>query len=161
MSVDPNETTAAAEASEVLSAADVMTPAARTCSPFSTVTEAVLFFKEQNADVVPVVDAGKPVGVVVDRDVALAVPDVPDLAERPVSELMVQDFPIVPADAHVDQVLQTMSAAAARLALVVDAEGLLAGLIFWPALARRLALDETAPPPRPVATDQDGGAIQP
>lgn len=160
MSADPIETTAAAETSEALAAADVMTPAARTCSPFSTVTEAVLFFKEQSADVIPVVDAGKPVGVVVDRDVALAVPDVPDLADRPVSELMVRDFPVVPADARVDRVLQAMSAASARMALVVDAEGLLAGMIFWPALARRLALDETAPP-TPAPTDPDGGAIQP
>jgi CBS domain-containing protein len=59
---------------------------------------------------------------------------------------MVKDFPTVPLDAHVDQVLQAMSAAGSRLALAVDAEGLLAGLIFWAELARRLPLDETATP---------------
>lgn len=146
MSAGPIEPTAPDVTPEAMTAADVMTPVARTCSPFSTVTEAVLFFKDQDTDVVPVVDAGKPVGVVVDRDVALAVADAPDLADRPVSEIMVKDFPTVPLDAHVDQVLQAMSAAGSRLALAVDAEGLLAGLIFWAELARRLPLDETATP---------------
>jgi len=148
---------------EELTAADVMSPVARTCSPFSTVTEAVMIFKEQDSDVVPVVDAGMPLGVVVDRDVALAVADTPDLGAQPVSEIMVKDFPTIPEDAHVDQVLQTMSAASARLALVVDASGLLTGLIFWSELARRLPIaeapggtddataagDETAEVPKP------------
>ncbi len=146
MSAGPNQPITSVATPEDMTAADVMTPVARTCSPFSTVTEAVLFFKDQDTDVVPVVDAGKPVGVVVDRDVALAVADAPDLAARPVSEIMVTSFPTVPTDAHVDQVLQAMSAAGSRLALAVDAEGLLVGLIFWAELARRLPLDETANP---------------
>lgn len=143
---------------EALTAADVMSPADRTCSPFSTVTEAVLLFKDQDTDVVPVVDAGKPVGVVVDRDVALAVADTNAevLPERPVSEIMVKDFPTVPVDATVDQVLQAMAAAGARLALVVDAEELLVGMIFWAEIARRLALDEAAGPISPAE-----GATQP
>lgn len=142
-------------ASEDLTAADVMSPVVRSCSPFSTVTEAVMIFKENDSDVVPVIDAGKPVGVVVDRDVALAVADSPDLADRPVTEVMATEFPTIPLDAHVDQVLQTMSAAGARLALVVDAEENLAGLIFWADLARRLSLDETGPPPPLPAADDD------
>lgn len=146
MSAGPTEPTIPAVTPDAMTAADVMSPVVRTCSPFSTVTEAVLLFKDQDTDVVPVVDAGKPVGVVVDRDVALAVADGPDLPDRPVSEIMVTNFPTVPTDAHVDQVLQAMSASGSRLALAVDAEGLLAGLIFWAELARRLPLDETAAP---------------
>lgn len=133
---------------EDLTAADVMTSVQRTCSPFSTVTEAVMIFKEQDSDVVPVVDAGKPLGVVVDRDVALAVADAGDVASRPVSEIMVKDFPTVAVDDHVDKVLQTMAAVEARLALVLDADGLLAGLIFWADLASRLPV-ETPPTPGP------------
>lgn len=159
MSAGPTEPTTPVAIPESLTAADVMTPVGHTCSPFSTVTEAVLFFKDQDTDVVPVVDAGKPVGVVVDRDIALAVADSPNLAERPVSEVMVTDFPTVPLDAHIDQVLQTMSAASSRLALVVDAEGLLAGLVFWAELARRLPLDETMTPGREDVVP--GEVIQP
>jgi CBS domain-containing protein len=160
MSTGPIDPTAPVETPEALTAADVMTIASRTCSPFSTVTEAVMLFKDQDTDVVPVVDAGKPVGVVVDRDVALAVADSADLPDRPVTEIMVTDFPTVPLDAPVDQVLQVMSAAGARLALAVDAEGLLSGLIFWAELARRLALDETAAPGTDAAAPGDG-ATQP
>lgn len=138
-------------AAEDLTAADVTSPVARTCSPFSTVTEAVLIFKENDSDVVPVVDAGKPVGVVVDRDVALAVADAPDLADRPVSEVMATGFPTIPVAAPIEEVARVMTAAGARLALAVDEEENLVGLIFWHDLARRLALDE-APPPPPAAT---------
>lgn len=146
MSTGPTETTPVTTPDDML-VSDVMTPVAATCSPFSTVTEAVMIFKTQDVDVVPVIDAGKPVGVVVDRDVALAVADSPDLASRPVSEVMIKDWPTVPADAHVDQALQTMSAAGSRLALAVDAAGLLVGLVFWAELARRLPLEAPATSP--------------
>jgi CBS domain-containing protein len=69
-------------------AADVMTAAPRTCSPFSTITEAALIFRDEDCGVVPVLDGGNPVGILTDRDVALARPDCvtqyPDLHGRPV-----------------------------------------------------------------------------
>ncbi|WP_337176236.1 CBS domain-containing protein [Paludisphaera sp.] len=162
MSTGPIDPTTPVETPEALTAADVMMPASRTCSPFSTVTEAVMFFKDQDTDVIPVVDEGKPIGVVVDRDVALAVGDADAgaLPERPVTEIMVTDFPTVSIDAPVDQVLQAMSAAGSRLALVVDGEELLSGLIFWAELARRLCLDETSLPGT-IAPAPADGASQP
>ena len=60
-----------------------MTPSPRTCSPFSTVLEAVLIFRDADCGAVPVVDANQPVGVLTDRDVALALADHPDLAGMP------------------------------------------------------------------------------
>jgi predicted transcriptional regulator len=151
MSAGSTESTPVTTTPEDMLVSDVMTPVAATCSPFSTVTEAVMIFKAQDSDVAPVVDAGKPVGVVVDRDVALAVADVPDLATRPVSEIMVKDWPTVPVDAHVDQALQAMSAVGARLALAVDADGLLVGLVFWSELARRVPLETR---PSPIQNDE-------
>ncbi|WP_165250321.1 CBS domain-containing protein [Paludisphaera soli] len=145
---------------EDLTAADVMTPVVRSCSPFSSVTEAVMIFRENDSDVVPVIDAGKPVGIVIDRDVALAVADSPDLADRPVSEVMATDFPTVSVAAHVDEVLNTMSAAGSRLALAVDEEGNLAGLIFWADLARRLALDEACAPVSPPSGPDDDATVE-
>jgi CBS domain-containing protein len=155
MSAGSTESTPVATPEDVL-VSDVMSPVTATCSPFSTVTEAVMIFKAQDVDVVPVVDAGKPVGVVVDRDVALAVADAPDLESRPVSEIMVKDWPTVPVDAHVDQALQAMSAAGSRLALAVDADGLLAGLVFWAELARRLSLEA---PPAPGQGDEASAEV--
>ncbi len=136
-SSDPIDQTAA----EDLTAADVMTPLSRTCSPFSTVTEAVMIFKEEDSDMVPVVDAGKSVGVVIDRDIALAVADDPDLADRPVSEIMSKDVPSVAVDASLESVVRTMTAANSRLAMVVDAGSNLLGVVTWTELAKRLPID--------------------
>ena len=73
----------------VQTAADVMTASPRTCSPFSTVLEAVMIFRDADCGAVPVLDEGKPVGVLTDRDVALALTEFGDtLTARPVTDLM-------------------------------------------------------------------------
>lgn len=110
-------------------AADVMTPLSRTCSPFSTVTEVVMVFKEENTDMVPIIDSGKPVGVVVDRDVALAVADVEDLGQQPVTRVMAKNVPTIAADADLDEVVQALMENGSRWALVVNAEGSLVGSV--------------------------------
>lgn len=130
-----------AAAPDDVTAADVMTPLSRTCSPFSTVTEVVMIFKDEGSDVVPVVDAGKPLGVVIDRDVALAVADNPDLAQQPVTAIMSKDAPSVAADAPLDTVVNTMTTANSRIALVVDAGSNLVGIVTWAELAKRLPID--------------------
>src|SRR5947209_10130746 len=91
-----------------LTAADVMTPSPRTCSPFSSVLEAVLIFRDADCGAVPVVDAGKPVGVLTDRDVALALADHPDLAGRPVSDVMSTAVVSVAPGASLDDVQQAL-----------------------------------------------------
>ena len=69
-------------------AADVMNPSPRTCSRFSRVIEAVLIFKDEDCGLVPVVEKGKPIGVVTDRDVALALATYDDLVDHPIEEIM-------------------------------------------------------------------------
>ena len=72
MSTDSRPGPFEGDTSENLRASDVMIPVSRTCSPFSTLTEAALILKDQGPGMVPVVDLGKPVGMVTDRDVAQA-----------------------------------------------------------------------------------------
>src|SRR5258707_15772664 len=55
-----------------LTAADLMTANPRTCSSFSSVLEAVLIFRDAECGAVPILDDGKPVGVLTHRDRALA-----------------------------------------------------------------------------------------
>src|SRR4051812_36173245 len=89
----------------LLTAADVMTPAPRTCSPFSTVLEAVLIFRDADCGFVPVIDAGKPVGALTDRDVALALARYRGaLAATPVGEVMTRSVASAPSDARLDAV---------------------------------------------------------
>jgi CBS domain-containing protein len=115
-----------------LRAADVMTPNPRTCSPFSTVLEAVLLFRDADCGAVPVLDDGKPVGVLTDRDVALALADhEEDLPGLPVSEIMSKGAVTVAPETPLDSVLAQFGDRGVRRLLVVDAADLLQGIIGW------------------------------
>lgn len=112
-------------------AADVMTDSFRSCGRFSTVTEAVLIFREVDCGMVPVVEEGKPIGVVTDRDVALALASHDDLASRPVCEIMTEDISAISPETPLWQVVREFGRDGVRRLLVVDEEGFLVGLIAW------------------------------
>jgi IMP dehydrogenase len=89
---------------------------------------------------VPVVDEGKPVGVVTDRDVALAVPDYPnDLADHPVSDIMSRDVVAVRPDDSLAVVKEKFGDKKVRRILVIDSDGQLVGIISWADLAPYLS----------------------
>jgi CBS domain-containing protein len=121
-------------------AARLAVPPRRTCSPFSTVTEAVLIFRDEDCDIVAVVDQGKPVGYVRVRDVALAVASTPSLGEQPVSRIMTRDIITVPGDLPYRQIVRTIISTGASMLFVVDASGILVGLLSWSDLATRLSV---------------------
>jgi CBS domain-containing protein len=106
-----------------LTAADVMTASPRTCSPFSTVLEAVLIFRDANCGVVPVVDAGEPVGVLTDRDVALALAEYSDLTSRPVSDIMSKGVLTVSPEATLTEVIHRFGAERVRRLIVTRSDG--------------------------------------
>ncbi len=112
-------------------AADVMNPAPRTCSRFSRVIEAVLIFKDEDCGLVPVVEEGKPIGVVTDRDVALALAASDDLVEHPIEEIMNTSLISVSPSTPVAEVVETFGREAVRRLLVIDAGGFLVGVIGW------------------------------
>jgi CBS domain-containing protein len=114
-----------------LTAVDVMTAAPRTCSPHSSVLEAVLIFRDADCGLVPIVEEGQALGVLTDRDVALAVADYPDLASRPVSDLMSRQVVTVPPNATLETIRDTFGAQGVRRLLVVDGTGQLLGVIAW------------------------------
>lgn len=122
-----------------LKAEDIMTPSPRTCSPFSTVLEAVMVFRDADCGLVPVVENGKPIGVVTDRDVSLSLADHPDLRQRPVSEIMSKDVVTVPIDTPLAQVKEKFGDRGVRRLLVTDATGQLRGVIGWADIAPHLS----------------------
>jgi len=123
-------------------AGEIMTASPRTCSPFSTITEAALIFVDHNCGVVPVLDGGKPVGILTDRDVALAASRYDDLPARPVSDVMTRDVVTVPADAPLSGVEAAFGEHKVRRLLVVDAAGLLVGIIAWSDLVPHIPAGE-------------------
>src|SRR5271165_6888 len=112
-------------------AGDVMNPAPRTCSRFSRVIEAILIFKDEDCGLVPVVEEGKPIGVVTDRDVALALAASDDLVDHPVEEIMATNLISVAPSTPLPEVVETFGREAVRRLLVVDSGGLLVGVIGW------------------------------
>jgi CBS domain-containing protein len=116
----------------VLTAADLMTPNPRTCSPFSTVLEAVLIFRDADCGAVPVVDAGKPVGILTDRDVALAVADHGvDLPALPVGDIMTRGVISVAPDDTLETILEKFGEERIRRLLVMDRNEMLLGIVAW------------------------------
>jgi CBS domain-containing protein len=116
-------------------AREVMTQNPRTCSPFSTVLEAVMIFRDADCGAVPVLDNGKPVGILTDRDVALALAEHPDLATRSVSDIMTEGVVSVLPDASLTEVEAIFAQHGIRRVLVVDADDRLVGIISWADIA--------------------------
>lgn len=112
-------------------AASLMTPSPRTCSPFSTVLEAVMIFRDADCGAVPVVESGKAVGILTDRDVALALSEFPDLPSRSVSDIMTPDPITVAPEATLEEIRKTIADRAVRRLLVADKAGTLLGIIAW------------------------------
>jgi len=115
-----------------LTAADLMTANPRTCSTFSTVLEAVLIFRDADCGAVPVLEDGKPVGVLTDRDVALALPEhTHDLAALSVTEVMSKGVVSVAPDEPLAVVVKQFGDKGVRRLLVMDSHGVLLGIIAW------------------------------
>jgi membrane protein len=142
-----------------LTAADIMTPGPRTCSPFSTVTEAALIFRDEDCGAVPVLEDGKPVGILTDRDIALALADHPDLPHRTVAEVMSPGVVAVPAEAPLRDVEARFEEAKVRRLLVVDHGGRVEGIIAWSDLARNLPREEIGRVVAAVSDRRDAGGV--
>lgn len=134
----PGAENAGAIAGPPLTAADIMTPAPRTCSNFSTVLEVVMVMRDEDCGAVPVLEDGKPVGIVTDRDIALALSEFQDLAARPVTDVMSKGVIAVKPTAPLREVHDQLSGRAVRRLLVIDAEDNLVGIISWADLAPNL-----------------------
>jgi CBS domain-containing protein len=122
-----------------LTAADVMTTNLRTCSAFSSVLEASLLFKDVDCGVVPVVDGGRPIGILTDRDVALAVANNPDVGNRSVSDFMSKEIVSVAPGASLQEVAAMLAQHEIHRLLVVDSDGQLMGIIAWADLATHVS----------------------
>lgn len=121
-----------------LTAADVMTPAPRSCSVYSSVLEASLIFRDAGCGTVPVVDAGEPVGILTDRDVALALAENDDLASRPVGDFMTRGVVSVAPGDSLATVAAKFGGEGLHRLLVVGDDHTLCGIITWSDLVPHL-----------------------
>jgi len=126
----------AASSRSTLTAADVMTSAPRTCSVFSTVLEAVLLFRDADCGAVPIIEDGKPVGILTDRDVALALAEHQEnLPDLPVGKIMTQGVVAIAPDTTLESLVNQFGDHRVRRLLVVDPADQLLGIVAWADIA--------------------------
>ena len=80
---------------------------------------------------VPITDEGKPIGIVTDRDVALALARDSMIAAQPVSEIMNTAIVSVSPESSLSRIVQEFRREGVRRLLVVNDEGVLVGVISW------------------------------
>ena len=125
---------------ESTTVAEAMTVCARTCSPMSTVLEAVMVFRDAECGAIPITDTGRPVGVLTDRDVALAISTHPnDLGRTPVGDLMNKDVVTIDLDETLDAAMDKLGDHGVRRLMIVDSNGLLQGVLSWTDLIPHLS----------------------
>jgi CBS domain-containing protein len=127
-----------------MNARDVMTVAPVCCGPRATLAEAARMMADSDCGSIPVVEHGRPVGILTDRDIVCrAVAEGLDPASSKVSDVMTQPIESVRENATLEECCDRMERRQIRRVLVVDAEGLCVGIIAQADIARRA--------PEPVA----------
>lgn len=100
-----------------------------TVAPDQTVDEVVDQFESEEVGAVVVTEGDEPVGLVTDRDVALAVGDGDDVAQQSVEELMTEDPVTIQEDAESIEAARTIQEENVRRLPVVDDGGSLSGIV--------------------------------
>lgn len=100
---------------------DVMTPNPVTVEPSATLEEAARIMRDQDTGVVPIVENGRPVGVITDRDIVVrAVADGADGSRRSVREVASSDLVTVAPDMTTEQAAALMAERQVRRVLVCE-----------------------------------------
>jgi CBS domain-containing protein len=113
----------------MLTIADIMQPEAPTCAADALLAEAARILRDTASEAVFVVGEGQPVGLVTDRQIALAVADHADnLCQLRAQDVMKHRVPMVRADDRLDALLDKF---ADEGVAVVDDEGRIQGVVRW------------------------------
>ncbi len=108
---------------------EIMTKNVRTATPATTLREAAVMMRDGDMGAVPVVENGRLIGIVTDRDIVIrAIAEGRD-AETPVGDAMTTAlFTVAPED-FVFEAIRLMGDKQIRRVPVIDANGALAGII--------------------------------
>jgi CBS domain-containing protein len=118
---------------------DIMTPNPRTVSPDDTIESAARIMRDEDTGAVPVVQDGRPVGMVTDRDIVIrAVAD--GATSRPVREVVSGRLISVSPDASTREATDLMSEHQIRRLPVVENDRLV-GIVSLGDLAVKEAKD--------------------
>jgi CBS domain-containing protein len=113
-----------------MSVGRIATRAVATAGQAESVLDVARRMDETNVGCVVVVEEGKPVGIVTDRDIVTrAVSKELDPAGTPVATVMTRDVRTVDESTPIEQAVATMGDSGARRLVVTGGEGRLAGIL--------------------------------
>jgi CBS domain-containing protein len=99
---------------------DVMTHNPRTVSPQDSIQNAARIMRDEDTGVVPVVDNGKPVGVITDRDIVVRAVAEGGQLNRPVRDIVTSELVAATPDMSLSEATELMSAHQVRRLPVVE-----------------------------------------
>ena len=108
---------------------EIMTKSVKTAAPDMTVREAAALMRDGDMGAVPVVDGGKLVGIVTDRDIVVRVVAEGKNAEAPVSCAMTAELFTVGPEDFVFEAIRLMGDKQVRRVPVIVDDGKLVGII--------------------------------
>jgi CBS domain-containing protein len=112
-----------------------------TGSPDETARELAETMRDENVGSVVVVEAGEPVGIVTDRDIAVrGVAQERDLDTVTADEIMTEDLVVVNAHDEISELIDTLDAAGVRRMPVVEGDDI-AGIVTLDDIAVLLAVE--------------------
>ena len=109
--------------------AEVMTAQVVTATPQTTITEVAKTMARIESGAVPVVDAGKVVGLVTDRDIVIRVVAEGGSLSQPVSDVMTEIVETCLDEDNVADAAATMAARQVRRLVVLNETGRLVGIL--------------------------------
>jgi CBS domain-containing protein len=120
-----------------MKAKDVMTRDPAALGPQATLGEAATLMRQEDCGSIPIVEDGRLVGIVTDRDIVVrAVAAGKDVRSTKVSEVMSADPVFISPDTDVDEASKVMAERQIRRLPVVE-DGKLAGILVIGQIARR------------------------
>jgi CBS domain-containing protein len=117
---------------------EVMTPSPTTVEPDASVVEAARTMRERDTGIVPVVENGKLIGTVTDRDIVVRlIAEGRDPASATVREIASTDLVTVDPQQELDEGLRLMAQHKVRRLPVVEEDGRLVGIVSQADVARQ------------------------
>jgi CBS domain-containing protein len=109
---------------------DVMTPNPRTVTSDSPVVEAARLMKEEGVGSIPIVDGGRLLGTLTDRDIVVrVVAERRDPQSTKVGEVASKDLVTIDPQQDLDEALRLMARHQVRRLPVVEEDGRLVGIV--------------------------------
>jgi CBS domain-containing protein len=121
-----------------------MTENPRTISAEETVVDAARLMREEDAGIAPIVDGGRLVGVLTDRDIAIEVVAAgKDPGSTKASDVASKNLVTVDPQQDLDEALRLMAQHQVRRLPVVEEDGKLVGIVAQADVARHASPERT------------------